>query len=108
MTNEKEKIVDVMVGAKTAVINCEDSYILTLIKKTIESLTSAEVQGANTMYYKVVVLDSKALELDNVGMYVVLFGILSTVYAHGYKADINGYYGYSFLKAIHILMDDDD
>ena len=108
MTNENEKIVDVMTGAKTTVVSCDDSYILGLIKKTIESLTSAEVQGANTMYYKVVVIDSKALELDNVGMYVVLFGILSTVYAHGYKADINGYYGYSFLKAIHILMDDDD
>ena len=105
---ENEKIVDVMTGSKTTVVTCEDSYILGLIKKTIESLTNAEVQGANTMYYKVVVIDSKALELDNVGMSVVLFGILSTVYAHGYKADINGYYGYSFLKAVHILMDDDD
>ena len=99
-----EKIVDVMTGAKTTVVSCDDSYILGIIKKTIESLTNAEVQGSNTMYYKVVVIDSKALELDNVGMSVVLFGILSTVYAHGYKADINGYYGYSFLKAIHLLM----
>ena len=108
MTNENEKIVDVMTGAKTTVVSCEDSYILGLIKKTIESLTSADVQCENTVYYKVVVIDSKALELDNVDADVVLYGILCTVYAHGYKADINGYYGYSFLKAIHILMDDDD
>lgn len=105
---ENEKIVDVMTGAKMTVVSCDDSYILGLIKKTIKSLTSAEVQGANTMYYKVVVIDSEALELDNVDADVVLYGILCTVYAHGYKADINGYYGYSFLKAVHILIGDDD
>lgn len=105
---ENEKIVDVMTGAKTTVVSCGDSYILKLIKQTIESLTSAEVQGANTVYYKVVVIDSKALELDNVEADVVLYGILCTVYAHGYKADINGYYGYSFQKAVHLLIGEDD
>lgn len=108
MKNENEKIIDVMTGAKTTVINCGDSYILGLIKKTIESLTNANIQYVNTVYNNVIVIDYKELELDNVEMSVVLFGILSTVYAHGYEADINGYYGYSFLKAIHILMDDDD
>ena len=105
---ENEKIVDVMTGAKTTVVSCGDSYILKLIIETIESLTSAEVQGANTVYYKVVVIDSKALELDNVDADVVLYGILCTVYAHGYKADINGYYGYSFQKAVHLLIGEDD
>ena len=107
MTNENEKIVDVMTGAKTTVVSCEDSYILGLIKKTIELLTSAEIQYINTVYSKFIVIDSKALEIDNVYSDVVLYGILCTVYAHGYKADINGYYGYSFLKAVNILMDDD-
>lgn len=104
MKDENEKIVDVMTGAKTAVINCDDAYILGLIKKTIESLTSADIQYINTVYNKVVVINSKALELDNVYGDVVLYGIICTVYAHGYKADINGYYGYSFQKAVHLLM----
>ena len=103
-----EKIIDVMTGAKTAVVSCEDSYILGLIKKTIESLTSAEVQYINTVYNKVVVINSKALELDNVVGDIILYGIICTAYAHGYKADINGYYGYSFQKAVHLLIGDDD
>lgn len=108
MTNENEKIVDVMTGAKTAVVSCEDSYILGLIKKTIESLTNAEIQYINTVYNKVIVINSKALELDNVEGDVVLYGIICTAYAHGYKADINGYYGYSFQKAVHLLIGEDD
>lgn len=105
---ENEKIIDVMTGAKTAVINCCDSYILGLIKKTIESLTNADIQYINTMYYKVVIIDSKALELDNVCGDIVLYGIICTAYAKGYKADINGYYGHSFQKAVHLLIGDDD
>ena len=105
---ENEKIVDIMTGAKTAVVSCEDSYILKLIKETIENLTSAEVNYINTVYYKVVIIDSKALELDSVEGDVVLYGIICTAYAHGYKADINGYYGYSFQKAVHLLIGEDD
>ena len=93
-----------MTGAKTAVVSCEDYYILGLIKRTIKSLTNAEIQYTNTLYYKVVIIDSKALELDNVDGDVVLYGIICTAYANGYKADINGYYGHSFLKAVHLLM----
>lgn len=99
-----EKIIDVMTGAKTAVVSCDDAYIFGLIKKTIESLTNAEIQYTNTLYYKAVIIDSKDLELDNVDGEVVLYGIICTAYAHGYKADINGYYGYSFRKAVHLLM----
>ena len=97
-----------MTGAKTAVINCDDSYILGLIKEAINTLTNAEIQYINTVYNKLIVIDSKELELDNVEGDVVLYGIICTVYAHGYKADINGYYGYSFQKAVHLLIGDDD
>lgn len=105
---ENEKIVDIMTGAKTAVVSCGDSYILGLIKETIKNLTSAEVNYINTLYYKVVIIDSKALELDSVDGDIVLYGIICTAYAHGYKADINGYYGYSFQKAVHLLIGEDD
>ena len=108
MENENEKIVDIMTGAKTAVVSCDDSYILGLIKKTIESLTSAEVQYINTVYNKVVVINSKALELDIIDADIILYGIICTAYAHGYKADINGYYGHSFKKAVNLLMGYDD
>ena len=108
MTNENEKIIDIMTGAKTAVINCEDMYIFGLIKEQIEQLTNANIQYVNTVYSKLVVIDSKELELDSVEGDVVLYGIICTVYAHGYKADINGYYGYSFQKAVHLLIGEDD
>lgn len=105
---ENEKIIDVMTGCKTAVVSCEDSYILGLIKKTIESLTNAEIQYVNTVYNKVIVINSKSLELDSVDGDIVLYGIICTAYSHGYKADINGYYGYSFQKAVHLLIGEDD
>lgn len=108
MTNENEKIIDIMTGAKTAVVSCDDSYILGLIKETIKNLTNANIQYINNVYHKIVVIDSKALELDSVDGDVVLYGIICTAYAHGYKADINGYYGYSFQKAVHLLIGEDD
>ena len=99
-----EKIIDVMTGAKTAVINCDDMYIFRLIKEQINKLTNANIQYVNTVYSKLIVIDSKELELYNVDGDVVLYGIICTAYANGYKADINGYYGYSFQKAVHLLM----
>ena len=104
MKDENEKIVDIMTGAKTAVINCDDMYIWGLIKEQIEQLTNANIQYVNTVYSKLIVIDSKELELDNIYGDVVLYGIICTTYAHGYKADINGYDGYSFQKAVHLLM----
>lgn len=103
---ENEKLIDIMTGAKTAVISCDDAYILGLLKKTIESLTSSEIQYINTLYSKVIVINSKAL-LDGIEGDVILYGIICTAYAHGYKADINGYYGYSFQKAAHLLIGED-